>query len=249
VLERESRLTEREAVLRQRLDAKLNEHLRTARAEVDAVVTRLKQKADALADTATPKARGAAISTGDVGGLRAEARDALGAIAQANALEATPSEDDGALDAEPAVGDRVYVTTLAAEGIVRGVGKLIEVETRGKRMRVPLAALRRSLRPVAAVPSRGSSAPGAQTRTAPAAASELVLIGSTVDDAIDRLEKFLDAALLSDERRLRIVHGHGTGKLRDAVRTFFRRHPLIATVAPAPPNEGGDGATIVEMKD
>jgi len=45
------------------------------------------------------------------------------------------------------------------------------------------------------------------------------------------------------------VHGHGTGKLRDAVRTFFRRHPLIATVAPAPPNEGGDGATIVELKD
>ena len=64
------------------------------------------------------------------------------------------------------------------------------------------------------------------------AASELVLIGSTVDDAIDRLEKFLDAALLSDERRLRIVHGHGTGKLRDAVRTFFRRHALVARSRP-----------------
>ena len=64
-----------------------------------------------------------------------------------------------------------------------------------------------------------------------------------------RLEKFLDDALLADERRLRIVHGHGTGRLRDAVRAFFRGHPLVAAVAPAPENEGGGGATIVELKD
>jgi DNA mismatch repair protein MutS2 len=49
--------------------------------------------------------------------------------------------------------------------------------------------------------------------------------------------------------RLRVVHGHGTGKLREAVRTYFRKHPLVAHVAPAADNEGGDGATIVELKD
>jgi DNA mismatch repair protein MutS2 len=83
----------------------------------------------------------------------------------------------------------------------------------------------------------------------PIATRELVLIGSTVDDAIDRAEKFLDQALLADERRLRIVHGHGTGRLRDGLRAFFKAHPLVASVVPAPDNEGGGGATIVELKD
>jgi DNA mismatch repair protein MutS2 len=81
------------------------------------------------------------------------------------------------------------------------------------------------------------------------AAAELVLIGATVDDALNTAEKFLDTALLGEERRLRVVHGHGTGRLRDALRTFFRTHPLVATVAPAPDNEGGNAATIVELKD
>jgi DNA mismatch repair protein MutS2 len=81
------------------------------------------------------------------------------------------------------------------------------------------------------------------------ASRELVLIGSTIDQAVDRAEKFLDAALLADEHRLRVVHGHGTGRLREGLRQFFRQHPLVATVTPAPDNEGGDGATIVELKD
>ena len=78
---------------------------------------------------------------------------------------------------------------------------------------------------------------------------EIVVIGSTVDAAIDKIEKFVDDALLKDARTLRIVHGHGTGKLRDAVREFFRRHPLVAEVAQAPDNQGGGGATIVTLKD
>ena len=63
------------------------------------------------------------------------------------------------------------------------------------------------------------------------------------------MEKALDDAIVADERRLRIVHGHGTGRLRDALRAFVRQHPLVASVAPAADNEGGDGATIVELKD
>jgi DNA mismatch repair protein MutS2 len=78
---------------------------------------------------------------------------------------------------------------------------------------------------------------------------ELVLVGQTVDQALDRAAKFLDDALLADERRLRVVHGHGTGRLRDALATFFREHPLVAKVSSAPDNEGGRGATIVELKD
>ena len=254
LLARENRLTEREAVLRKRLDDKLNEHLRSARAEVDAVVTRLKQKADALADSATRRdtPAGAPVSTGDLGGLRAEARAALGAIGQAHDLVPPPA-DEGILDGPPDEGDRVVVRSLGAEGVVKSVSRRdVEVDVRGKRMRVKIADLRWPSTTAAAAGRAGTAAGRGNVivaRAAPAASAELVLIGVTVDDALDRLAKFLDAALLSDDRRLRIVHGHGTGKLRDAVRTYVRQHPLIASVAPAPNNEGGDGATIVELKE
>ena len=256
--ERESRLVEREAVLRKRLDEKVAERLREARAEVDAVVTRLKSRADALAEQAEGRARGRApvLSTGEVGALRAEARAALGDIeagmeAGAKAPAAVPFREP------PAIGQTVLVTSLGAEGIVRHTsGKDVDVEIRGKRLRVPLSGLQH-------LPRGGGSAPrpSSPTRTGGGtgrqaagvlpdpAAREIVLIGCTVDEAVSRVEKFLDDALLADERRLRIVHGHGTGKLRDAMRTFFKKHPLVAGVAPAPDNEGGDGATIVELKE
>ena len=93
VLERESRLAEREAVLKRRLDDKLNEKLRDARAEVDRIVGQLKQKADALSDRTQARlsTRQPALSTGDVGALRAEARAALGAIGDAIGGLAAPS--------------------------------------------------------------------------------------------------------------------------------------------------------------
>ena len=262
VRDREARLAEREAILRKRLDDKLNEKLREARAEVDAVVTRLKSKAETLAQQAEARvtARAPVLSTGEVGSLRAEARSALGAIG--GTLESPdPADEAPGLERPPAVGDTVFVAPFNTNAIVRAVsGKQIEVDVRGKRMRVPLQSLRRKA-PGPGPQASGSSASGQRpmakgqgsgpraAATGPRAASELVLIGSTVDDAIDRIEKFLDSALLGDERRLRIVHGHGTGRLRDAVRAHLKTHAMVALVAPAPDNEGGDGATVVELKD
>jgi len=257
--EREARLTEREAVLKRRLDDKLNERLREARAEVDAVVTRLKTRADALADAAGRRstARAPVLSTGEVGELRTEARSALGAIGEAIAGGEPAEANAEAFTAAPEIGQIVFVTSLGADGIVRSVsGNRIEVEVRGMRTRVKLGELRRSgprtpgpkeargrMQDPIARPKRGG------VDITSRAVAELVLIGTTVDDALDRAEKFLDTALLGEERRLRVVHGHGTGRLRDALRTFFKTHPLVATVAPAPDNEGGNAATIVELKD
>ena len=257
LLERETRLAEREAILKKRLDDKLAERLRDARAEVDAVVTRLKTKADALAEQAEKRARGRApvLSTGEVGGLRAEARAALGEI-QAAMESKTPIQSSATLDEPPGAGERVWVMSFGADGIVRGSsGKFVDLDVRGKRMRVPLSALRKPGPTPAAAGDRalatraGRGAAAAMTGTIAAPTRELVLIGSTVDDAITRAEKFLDEAIVADDRRLRIVHGHGTGRLRDAMRSFLRSHPLVASAAPAADNEGGDGATIVELKD
>jgi len=256
LLDREARLVEREAVLKKRLDDRVNEKLREARVEVDRIVGQLKQKADALGERAGGRAGQAPrLSTGDVGGLRADARAALGTIAERLEIEHPAEAAPGLLEAT--IGQTVLVTTFGAEGIVRGVsGNDVDVEIRGKRMRVKIE----SLRIAGATAASGSKGSGRAERSVraesgapgpglPSATRELVLIGSTVDDAIARAEKFLDQALLNDEKRLRVVHGHGTGRLRDGLRAFLKAHPLVASVAPAPDNEGGGGATIVELKD
>ncbi|HUF48649.1 MAG TPA: Smr/MutS family protein [Vicinamibacterales bacterium] len=248
---RESRLAEREAVMKKRFDDKLGEKLREARAEVDAVVTRLRHKASSLAEQAAGRARGATptLSTGELGQLRAEARDALGAIGSELDAPAVPAGD--VLAGPPSIGDRVHVTTFGAEGLVRAVtGRQVDVEVRGMRMRVPVSALRR---PVA--DTRDRSTPPARrpddggARPIGDRPLELMVIGQTVDEALDRAAKFLDDALLGDARRLRVVHGIGTGRLREALTRYFREHPLVASAERAPDNEGGAGATIVELKD
>jgi DNA mismatch repair protein MutS2 len=79
--------------------------------------------------------------------------------------------------------------------------------------------------------------------------TELNVIGCTVDEALTRVERFLDESAVTDMQELRIVHGHGTGQLRRAITQFLRDHPLVAGVVTAPQNQGGGGATIVTLKD
>ena len=76
---------------------------------------------------------------------------------------------------------------------------------------------------------------------------EINLIGRTVDEATGELEKYLDRAFLAGLPRVRVIHGHGAGILRRGVREFLKSHPHVATFAEAPQNEGGQGATLVEL--
>jgi len=77
---------------------------------------------------------------------------------------------------------------------------------------------------------------------------EINLIGRTVDEATEELEKYLDRAFLAGLPRVRIIHGHGAGILRRGVREFLKSHPHVATIAEAAQNEGGQGATLVELR-
>jgi DNA mismatch repair protein MutS2 len=77
---------------------------------------------------------------------------------------------------------------------------------------------------------------------------EINLIGRTVDEATGELETYLDHAFLAGLPRVRIIHGHGAGILRRGVREFLKGHPHVATIAEAPQNEGGQGATLVELR-
>jgi len=78
---------------------------------------------------------------------------------------------------------------------------------------------------------------------------ELQLIGRRVEPALGELERFLDRALLGSRSRLRVVHGHGTGRLRDAVRKSLDKHPGVTRFRPGRADEGGDGATMVILEE
>jgi DNA mismatch repair protein MutS2 len=77
---------------------------------------------------------------------------------------------------------------------------------------------------------------------------EINLIGRTVDEATGELEQYLDRAFLAGLERVRIIHGHGAGVLRRGVREFLKGHPHVAGIEEAPQNEGGQGATLVELR-
>ena len=90
--------------------------------------------------------------------------------------------------------------------------------------------------------------PVAEEPLSPSPPLELHLIGQRVDDALPQLDKFLDACAREGRTEARIVHGHGTGRLREAVRRHLRGHPLVASARPGGAGEGGDGATVVTFR-
>jgi DNA mismatch repair protein MutS2 len=248
---REESLRHREESLKQKLNEKLDERLREARSEIDAVMADLRRHAAALTEQAERRPD-VSLSTGDTGRLRAEARAAV-----ESAVDRLRGSDAGAQPAPPSVpsrtavvGDRVAIRSLGLEGTVVLVHhQEAEVEVRGKRFRAQTGELR-----VVDAPT-GKEPPPAQVRVnvhlqpREGSLSELLLVGNTVDEAIGRVEKFLDESLLTEQRSIRIIHGYGTGQLRKAIGEFLRVHPLVASVRSATPEQGGGGVTIVELKD
>ncbi len=77
---------------------------------------------------------------------------------------------------------------------------------------------------------------------------ELNVIGRTADEATDEVERYVDQAFLAGLPRVRIVHGTGMGVLRRVLREYLKRHPHVVSVVEPPFNEGGQGATVVELR-
>jgi DNA mismatch repair protein MutS2 len=102
--------------------------------------------------------------------------------------------------------------------------------------------------PVAAARARGISVTLKEDSNSNAP-TELNVIGRNVDEATSEVEKFIDRAFLAGLTRVRIVHGSGMGILRKALRQYLQKHPHVATVAEPQQNEGGAGATVVELRE
>jgi DNA mismatch repair protein MutS2 len=251
---REQDLKNREETFRRRLDERIEDRLRDARREIDAVVAALKSRTDALATEA--ERRGPRlVSTGDIGSVRVEARAALDAIGDrlrkpAEAARPAAVANPAVVERPPAIGDRVQVGALGLEGVVQALhDREAEVDVRGKRLRARIDELRVLVRATArpAAPPQVRVNVDLQPREGPL--TELNVIGCNVDEAVSRAEKFLDEALLSELHSVRVIHGYGTGQLRRAIAAFLERHPSVTHFAPAPPEQGGGGVTVVELKE
>jgi DNA mismatch repair protein MutS2 len=102
--------------------------------------------------------------------------------------------------------------------------------------------------PVKAARARGISVSLNNDNEGQNAPSEINVIGFNVDDATRAVEKFVDHAFLAGLPRVRVVHGSGMGILRKALRQALQQHPHVESVAEPPQNEGGGGATVVELR-
>ncbi|MEP7149871.1 MAG: Smr/MutS family protein, partial [Acidobacteriota bacterium] len=82
----------------------------------------------------------------------------------------------------------------------------------------------------------------------PDAPAELNLIGKTTAEAEYELDRFIDDAYIASLPRVRIIHGYGTGALKNYVHHFLKNHELVEKFAFASPDQGGNGATVADMK-
>ncbi|HKP48140.1 MAG TPA: Smr/MutS family protein [Pyrinomonadaceae bacterium] len=159
--------------------------------------------------------------------------------------------------AEISVGDKVKLKLFGSVGIVDSIkGEDVEVRVKSVRMREKLQNLERVELSPAAKSKTGKFSNLKDTKgtevhlkqTSENGRTELNVIGRTTDEAVAAVDKFLDEAALASLQQVRIIHGHGTGALRRVITEMLKDHPHVARVLPAPQDQGGSGATLVELK-
>ncbi len=157
---------------------------------------------------------------------------------------------------EPKTGDIVRLKSLNREGrVVRVVdAKTLEVAVGSMKTRVAREDIAEIIavaeKPLDAVKRRGgiSVSTISSSDDSDYMSSEINVIGRTADEAESEVERFLERAFLAGLPRIRVVHGVGMGILRRTLREFLGKHPHVTSVSEPPYNEGGQGATIVELR-
>ena len=147
------------------------------------------------------------------------------------------------------LGERVLVSTLNAEGVVTALGEAdAEVQIGSLRVRARLAELVRKSEDTSKVESQTSSDLRPSTfDSGKSPGLELNLRGKLVDEGLDELEKYLERAYSAGLLFVRIVHGKGTGKMRDAVRNALKSSEYVSSFEEPKDHEGGAGVTVAKI--
>ena len=175
--------------------------------------------------------------------------------------------DRGDPNAQPSLvkhvseGDTVKLKSLGRAAVVKKkIGENhFDVEIGSMKMRIarediaevlssPHAKAQPQVTPVEAARARGITVSLQNETSDLNTPTEINVIGRTVDEATSEVEKFVDRAFLAGMPRVRIVHGSGMGILRKALRQYLQKHPHVESVTEPPSNEGGGGATVVELR-
>ncbi|MGD2116305.1 MAG: Smr/MutS family protein [Acidobacteriota bacterium] len=235
---------EREEMTRQRVELE---------GETKRVAGRMKAELDRFRDETRKKFRDEVeriveeVEAGRKKGLASEATDR----AFEEAPEFPEAEPEG--EGELREGVRVRHKGFGWEGELESLDRgRAEVNVRGKKLRckadelIPLGEDKP--KPEKKRPSAMRRRRSKDAEIDTQAPSELHLLGLRVEEALNKVDDYLDQALLASKLQVRIVHGHGTGRLKKAVREHLRGHPAVDAFRPGKPDEGGDGATVVTLK-
>ncbi|MGI8928182.1 MAG: endonuclease MutS2 [Candidatus Limnocylindrales bacterium] len=170
--------------------------------------------------------------------------DSVGALAAETAPPAPPEE--------PSSPIRVGAQVRSRDG---WQGRVVEIDERSGQATITAGSLRVNVRlgdlEAVAVPfgasrsRRGDLAAAPVTHAPRAVASSLDLRGARVEEALEMLDQYVDQASVAGATKVTVIHGHGSGALRDALRAQLSGHPLVKSWRPGERGEGGDGATIV----
>src|SRR5580698_6096381 len=195
--------------------------------------------------------------------MRREFREQFDATVVAHATGA----DRGDPNAQPSLvkhvseGDTVKLKSMGRAAVVKKrIGENhFDVEMGSMKMRIAREDIAEVLSsahgktqpqasPVEGARSRGITVKLQNESSSSNTPTEINVIGRTVDEATSEVEKFVDRAFLAGMPRVRIVHGSGMGILRKALREYLKKHPHVESIAEPASNEGGGGATVVELK-
>jgi DNA mismatch repair protein MutS2 len=237
IAEQERQLAARLAAIEGERASILGEARAEARRELDAV----REEIEALRSERTDRQSQSALGEEWLAQAQARLAEAEELVHPAPAL--SPPEQT-ILPGEIEIGDTVWIRGLNTTGQVTALeGDTAEVQVGSFGVRVERAELERREQPEKTAPQPAT--PPVRAQAAPSV--ELDLRGQRVEETLPLVEKYLDDAFLAGMPFVRIVHGKGTGALRQAVRQQLQGHPLVKSYRPGERGEGGSGVTVAYL--
>ncbi len=236
------------AALTKDFEAREERRRKTVVAEIEHALKSLREEGDRYLKTIEDRKLALAMrrqETRAAADLRATARTLLRSAENADGVQAPVTP-------QPlAAGRRVTVTNLGVRGTVESIrGDRAVVLVRGKRMTVSArdCVMEREGKPESGEPLELPRGVTLARRPGPEAADEIHLLGKTVEEAREMVDKYLDEVYVAGRSPVRLIHGVGSGRLKKAISDLLARHPHVAEYASAPAAQGGAGVTIVTLR-